>query len=46
MIDFKKDVNWSKVFGVVQATEGLKRPQTRGFRTEIVESAIDKYSNG
>lgn len=46
MIDLKNDVNWSKVFGVVQATEGLKRPQTRGFRTEIVESAIDKYSNG
>ena len=45
-MDLEKDVNWSKVFGVVQATEGLRRPQTRGFRTEIVESAIDKYSNG
>ena len=46
MIDFKKDVDWSKVFGVVEATSGLKRPQTRGFRTEIIESAIDKYSGG
>lgn len=46
MIDLKSDVNWSKVFGVIEATDGLKRPQTRGFRTEIVESAIDKYSDG
>jgi len=44
MIDFENDVDWSKVFGVIQATDGLKRNQTRPLRTEIVEMAIDKYS--
>ena len=42
MIDLKSDVKWSKVFGVIEATDGLKRPQTRGFRTEIVESVIER----
>jgi len=46
MIDLKSDVNWSKVFGVVNSVSTLMRNQTRPLRTEIVEMAIDKYSNG
>ena len=46
MIDFKNDVEWSKVFGVIDSVETLKRNQTLPLRTEIVEMAIDKYSNG
>ena len=46
MIDLKKDVNWKKVFGVINSVSTLTRNQTRPLRTEIVELAIDKYSNG
>lgn len=46
MIDLKEDVNWSKVFGVVNSVNSMKRNQTLPLRTEIVEMSIDKYSNG
>tara|TARA_R110000787_G_C13414694_1_gene444439 strand:- start:225 stop:752 length:528 start_codon:yes stop_codon:yes gene_type:complete len=46
MIDLKKNVNWKKVFGVINSVSTLTRNQTRPLRTEIVEMAIDKYSNG
>ena len=46
MIDLKSDVNWNKVFGVINSVSTLTRNQTRPLRTEIVEMAIDKYSNG
>ena len=46
MLDLKKEVNWSKVFGVVNSLNTMKRNQTLPLRTEIVEMAIDKYSNG
>jgi len=46
MIDLKKDVNWNKVFGVIDSVRTLTRNQTRPLRTEIVEMAIDKYSGG
>lgn len=46
MIDLKNDVNWNKVFGVINSVRTLTRNQTRPLRTEIVEMAIDKYSNG
>jgi len=46
MLDLKKEVNWSKVFGVVNSVNTMKRNQTLPLRTEIVEMAIDKYSNG
>ncbi len=46
MIDLKRDVNWKKVFGVINSVSTLTRNQTRPLRTEIVEMAIDKYSNG
>ena len=46
MIDLKNDVNWNKVFGVINSVSTLTRNQTRPLRTEIVEMAIDKYSNG
>lgn len=42
MIDLKNDVEWSKVFGVIDSVETLKRNQTLPLRTEIVEMAIDK----
>lgn len=43
MVDFSK-FNWEEIFGVVVATDGLKRNQTRGLRTEIQEIATAKYS--
>tara|TARA_B100000963_G_scaffold355599_1_gene374154 strand:- start:1420 stop:1950 length:531 start_codon:yes stop_codon:yes gene_type:complete len=46
MINLKKDVNWSKVFGVVNSVNSMKRNQTLPLRTEIVEMSIDKYSGG
>lgn len=46
MINLKKEVNWNKVFGVINSVSTLTRNQTRPLRTEIVEMAIDKYSNG
>jgi hypothetical protein len=46
MLDLKKVVDWHKVFGVINSVDTLKRPQTRGLRTEIVEMSIDKYSGG
>ena len=44
-IDFSL-FNWEEIFGTVKATEGLKRPQTRGLRTEIQEIATAKHSGG
>ena len=38
--------NWKEIFGTVKATDGLKRPQTRGLRTEIQEIATAKHSGG
>jgi len=46
MLNLKKEVNWSKVFGVVNSVNSMKRNQTLPLRTEIVEMAIDKYSGG
>lgn len=46
MLDLRKEVNWTEVFRVIDSTGTLKRNQTRPLRTEIVELAIDKYSNG
>ncbi len=46
MIDLKNDVEWSKVFGVIDSVETLKRNQTLPLRTEIIEMSIDKYSDG
>jgi len=46
MVNLKNDVNWSKVFGVIDSVKTLTRNQTLPLRTEIVEMAIDKYSNG
>lgn len=43
MIDFNL-FDWEEIFGVVVATDGLKRNQTRGLRTEIQEIATAKYS--
>ena len=43
-VDFKL-FDWEEIFGTVKATEGLKRKQTRGLRTEIQEIATAKYSN-
>lgn len=45
MIDFNL-FQWNEIFGVVKSTDGLKRPQTRGLRTEIQEIATAKYSSG
>lgn len=44
MIDFNL-FDWEEIFGVIVATEGLKRNQTRGLRTEIQEIATAKYSS-
>ena len=44
-IDFSL-FNWKEIFGTVKATDGLKRPQTRGLRTEIQEIATAKHSGG
>jgi hypothetical protein len=44
-IDFSL-FDWEEIFGAVKATEGMKRPQTRGLRSEIQELATEKYSNG
>jgi len=44
-IDFSR-FNWKEIFGTVKATDGLKRPQTRGLRTEIQEIATAKHSDG
>lgn len=44
-IDFSL-FNWNEIFGTVKATEDLKRPQTRGLRTEIQEIATAKHSGG
>lgn len=46
MIDLENDVNWKKVFGVINSVSTLTRNQTRPLRTEIVEMAIAKYSSG
>jgi len=46
MLDLNKVVNWEKVFRVIDSTQTLKRNQTRPLRTEIIEMAVDKYSNG
>ncbi len=46
MIDLKREVNWSKVFGVINSVNTMKRNQTLPLRTEIVEMAIDRYSGG
>ena len=46
MLDLEKEVNWAEVFRVIDSTGTLTRNQTRPLRTEIVELAIDKYSNG
>ncbi len=46
MINLKNDVNWKKVFGVINSVSTLTRNQTRPLRTEIVEMAIAKYSGG
>ena len=42
-IDFSL-FDWEEIFGTVKATDGLKRPQTRGLRTEIQEIATAKHS--
>tara|TARA_R100001510_G_C7526236_1_gene119622 strand:+ start:42 stop:611 length:570 start_codon:yes stop_codon:yes gene_type:complete len=44
-VDFSK-FNWKEIFGTVKATDGLKRPQTLGLRTEIQEIATAKHSGG
>ena len=44
-IDFSL-FDWEEIFGTVKATDGLKRPQTRGLRTEIQEIATAKHSGG
>lgn len=43
-VDFSK-FNWKEIFGTVKQVQGLKRNQTRPLRTEIIELAIEKYSN-
>lgn len=45
MIDFKR-FNWQEIFGTVVATNGLKRNQLRGLRTEIQEMSTAKWSDG
>jgi hypothetical protein len=37
--------DWEEIFGTVTATEGLKRNQTRGLRTEIQEISTAKHSS-
>ena len=46
MLDLGKEVNWTEVFRVIDSVDTLKRNQTRPLRTEFVELAIDKHSNG
>ena len=45
MIDFEK-FDFPSIFGVIKSTDGLKRKQTRGLRSEVQEIAIAKYSGG
>ena len=44
-IDFSL-FDWKEIFGTVKATDGLKRPQARGLRTEIQEISTAKHSAG
>ncbi|MGA0867099.1 MAG: hypothetical protein ACO3QV_07265 [Candidatus Nanopelagicaceae bacterium] len=45
MLDSER-FDFPRIFGVIRATEGLKRNQTRPLRTEIIELALQKYSGG
>jgi len=44
MINFEK-FNWQEIFGTIVATDGLKRNQLRGLRTEIQEMSTAKWSD-
>jgi hypothetical protein len=44
MIDFNL-FNWEEIFGTAVASEGMKRAQARGLRTEIIELSIAKHSS-
>lgn len=37
--------NWEEIFGTAVASEGMKRAQARGLRTEIIELSIAKHSS-
>lgn len=45
MINFDK-FDWSEIFGTAVASEGMKRAQARGLRTEVIELSIAKHSGG
>jgi len=45
MINFES-FNWSEIFGTAVASEGMKRAQARGLRTEVIELSIAKHSDG
>ena len=45
MIDFSS-FDFPRIVSVIQGTTNLKRNQTRPLRAEIIELAIEKYSNG
>lgn len=46
MIDFD-NFDWSSVFSVLKNTKSMgSKNQWRGFRTELIELSISKYSNG
>ena len=45
MVNFNK-FDWVKIFNVVASTNTLKRNQMRPLRTEIIELAVSKYSDG
>ena len=44
-IDWSK-INWERVFGVIKATDTMKRNQMLFLRTEIIEKAIAHESKG
>ncbi len=43
-MDLSKEIPWSKVFGIIEATRNMKRNQLLPLRTEIVERQISKLS--
>ena len=45
-INLSEDIDWEKVFGIIDSVSTLTRNQTRPLRTEIVEKAIAEFSNG
>lgn len=45
-INLLRNINWEDIFKVIHRTRHMTRNQTRPLRTEFIERAIEKRSNG